>query len=192
MYARSTPTKSITTVNYNFEGQTLTDTTTLISGKIDGNLEAATLTQITQRLRTVEAGSNAAILPFIEETVTNKEYLEGRGVRVNGGAWDSAAKNFAPSDGSITLNLTEEVMLNAKESDKTITFNVAKANTEAVFGKVINANVSVTIKHDGASIVSIDIVYVESATKNPDTPETRVEISVKYSYDIENVTIGAK
>ena len=63
---------------------------------------------------------------------------------------------------------------------------------EAVFGKVINANVSVTIKHDGASIVSIDIVYVESATKNPDTPETRVEISVKYSYDIENVTIGAK
>ena len=63
MYARSTPTKSITTVNYNFEGQKLTDTTTLISGKIDGNLEAATLTQITQRLRTVEAGSNAAILP---------------------------------------------------------------------------------------------------------------------------------
>ena len=188
MYGRSTPTRSETVVTYTFAGKTLRDTTTLMKGKIDGKLEAAILDQVTQKLRTVADGSNASILGEIEETKTYKEYLEGQGVRTNGGAWDSSESNFAPSEGSITLKINDAVIVNVKENGNTITFVIAKENTKSVFGKEIGANVSVALKHDGASIVEIKLDYIEPAVS--DLPEMEVSIVVNYYYGLQNITIG--
>ncbi len=193
MYNRKSPTKSVTVATYSFGDTKLQDTTILISGKIDGTKAAAELTQITQRLRSVADGSNAAILGSIEETTTVKEFYEGRGVRtqVNGGLWgiwDVSASNFAPSEGSISLNITDAQIKDIKDNGKTISFTVPKANTESVLGKAINSDVSVILKNDGACVVGIEIVYSEAATAN--TPKIDVSIKVEYTYDIENITIG--
>ena len=191
-YNRRSPTKSTTVATYTFSDTVLQDVTTLVSGKINGNMTAAVLTSVTQRLRTVADGSNAAILGSIEVTTTIKEYLEGYGVhtQVNGGlwgAWDLSLGNFAPEEGSIALNLTDSKLLNVKEEGRTFTFTVAAANTEAVFGKAIASNVDVAIVHDGACVVRIALSYKEAATAT--TPETDVKIEVNYTYDIENITI---
>ena len=188
MYKRSAPTKSVTEVNYTFAGKTLTDKKVLMSGKIDGKLEAAILDQVEQKLRTVADGSNASILGEIEEIKTYKEYLEGQGVRTNGGAWDSSESNFAPTEGSIALNVSDSVIVNVKETGNTITFVIAKDNTERVFGKPIGANVSVSVKHDGASIVEIRLDYIEPATSG--LPEMEVSMVVNYYYGLQNITIG--
>lgn len=194
MYTRRSPTKSVTVATYSLSNEVvLQDTTTLVSGKIDGTKTVAKLTQITQRLRSVADGSNAAILGAIEETTTVKEFFEGRGVRtqVNGGlwgGWDVSASNFAPSEGSITLNITDAQIKDIKDEGKTVSFTVPKANTESVLGKAIKSDVNVTVKNDGACIVGIELVYSEAATAN--TPEIEVTIKVDYTYDIENITIG--
>ena len=193
MYSRKSPTKSVTVATYQFLDVTLQDTTTLVSGKIDGTKDAAKLTQVTQRLRSVADGSNAIILGPIQETTTVKEYWEGRGVRtqINGGgfgSWDSSASNFAPSEGSITLNISDSQISDVKEEGKQISFKVAAANTETVLGKKIASDVVVTIQHDGACVVGIALTYTEAATAN--SPKIDVNIKVEYSYDIENITIG--
>lgn len=193
MYSRRSPTKSETVATYTFSDTVLQDTTTLISGKVDGTKEAAKLIQVTQRLRTVADGSNAAILGSIEETTTIKEYFEGYGVRTKvnkgmWGGWDTSLGNFAPDEGSIALNITDSKLQNIKEEGKSFTFTVAAVNTESVFGKAIASNVNVMVVHDGACVVQIALAYTEAATAN--TPATDVEIVVNYTYDIENITIG--
>lgn len=188
MYSRSIPTESVTTITSEFAGRTLTSTVTLTSGKIDGKLNAAVLTEVKQELRSVAEGSNATIMGEISTTTTVTEYLEGRGTRINGGSWDPSGVNFSPFEGSITLNVTDSKILNVKENGKTYTFVVAAENTESVFGKAIGANVSVSLTHDGASIVGVKLDYIEPATS--DLPEIQISIKVDYSYSIKNINIG--
>ena len=192
MYNRKAPTKSVTVATYKFAETTLTDTTILVTGKIDGTKAAAELTEITQRLRTVEDGSNAEIVGPIVTTETVKEFYEGFGVRskVDGGAWsawDESAANFAANK-SIALNLNDSKLDNINEDGNKVTFTVAAANTESVFGKAVSAPISVTITHDGACVVGVVLEYVEAATA--DTPEMTIKIEVEYTYDIETITIG--
>lgn len=193
MYNRQTPTKSVTVATYTFSDTALTDVTTLVSGKIDGTKNAAELTQVTQRLRTVEDGSNAEIVGPIVTTETIKEYCDGLGLRskVDGGAWtdwDANGANFATGSGSIILNLNDSKLSNITDEGKTITFTVAAANTESVFGKAVSAPINVTVAHDGACVVGITLEYVEAATA--DTPEMSIRIEISYTYDNELITIG--
>lgn len=198
MYNRSTPTKSVTTMKSESAGVLTIDEITITSGKIDGNLDAATYKAVQQRFNTVSSGSNAMIIDPVGQTPVEKEYIKGMGVRIKGGTWDPTADSFAPTDGSLGLNVTDSTISNVKEEGKTISFTVVKANTQAVFGMAINADVSVVIKHDGASIVAISLSYVEPAVESadpmnePDMPETQFSIEIKYSYDIEKINIGVR
>ncbi len=203
MYKRSTPTKSVTTITYEFYDEILIDTVTIVSGKVDGTLDAATYKQVKQRLRSVSSGSNASILDNVETQTFEKEYLQGMGVRVKGGGWDPTASSFAPEDGSLGLNVTDSLITDIKEDGKTISFTVAKANTKTVFGKEIGADVAVVIKSDGAKIVGISLTYTEPAIAlddplndpelpNPELPDTKISIEVAYSYDIEKISIGVR
>lgn len=207
MYKRSTPTKSVTTTTYKlyseFYEEDVVDTVTIVSGKVNGTLDAATYKQVKQRFRPVSSGSNASILDNIETQTLEKEYIQGMGVRVKGGNWDPTAPSFAPEEGSLGLNLTDSLITDVKEEGKTISFKVAKANTSTVFGKEIAGDVLVVIKHDGAKIVGISLTYTEPATvlddplnnpdlPNPELPDTKVSIEVAYSYDIEKINIGVR
>ena len=154
MYARSAPTKTITTIENDLSGVVLTDTITLISGKIDGTLNAAVLTETTERIRSIESGSGAEIKDYIDKSTTVTEYLEGMGTRVNGGAWDSAGKSFAATKGSIAMTVSNSAMTNVRVRSDSYAFVVPAASTESVFGVKINSDVEVVLSHDGASRIS--------------------------------------
>ena len=191
MYSVSIPTKSVSVVKYEFASYTLTDKTTVVSGKVDGTLAAAVMTEETQRLRTVEDGSGVEVVDFIETVTTVTEYLEGKGTRVTGKKkWDAEGQNFAFTQGSIALGITSDNVKDVKKVDNTYTFIVTPDNTEAVFGEAIPSTVEVTVIHDGASVVGLKLSYVVAANNEASTPETTVTVDIVYSYDIEKITIG--
>ena len=191
MYSVSLPTKSVSVVKYQFASYTLTDKTTLVSGKVDGTLAAAVLTKETQRLRTVEEGSGVEILDFIVTDVHVTEYLEGKGTRENRkGRWNADGENFAFTSGSIAIGITNDNVSDVKKVGNTYTFIVTPDNTAAVFGEAIPSTVEVTVTHDGASIVGLKLSYVVAANAESNTPETTVTVDIVYSYDIEKINIG--
>ena len=189
-YAASTPTKSVTTTTYEFSNRKLTDTSTLVIGKIDGEYDATVLTETTQRIRDVDSGSGDLVQGVIETNTKVTEYLEGSGVRVNGGAWNASGANFAPTADSIKMNVTKDNVKDLKLNGKTYTFTVTKANTEAVLGYAVDAPVYVTLVHDGASVVGVTISYTLPADAATGAIETDVTIKIVYTYDIERVSIG--
>jgi hypothetical protein len=191
MYSVSVPTKSVSVVKYEFASYTLTDKTTVVSGKVDGTLTAAVMTEETQRLQTVEDGSGIEIIDFIKTEVKVTEYLEGKGTRVNRkGRWDAEGQNFAFVAGSIAIAITNDNVNDVKKVGNTYTFVVTAANTAAVFGEAIPSSVEVTVTHDGASVVGLKLSYVVAANAESSTPETTVTVDIVYSYDIEKINIG--
>lgn len=189
-YAASLPTKSVTTTTYEFSNKKLTDTATLVTGRIDGEYDAAVLTETTERIRDIDSGSGDQVLGVIESKTTVTEYLEGSGVRVNGGAWNISGTSFAPTAESIAMNITKDNVKDLKLDGKTYTFTVTKANTEAVLGYAVDAPVYVSLTHDGASIVGVTISYTLPADAATGAIETDVTIKIVYTYDIERVSIG--
>lgn len=189
LYSRSIPTKTVTTITSDYSGKMYTDKITLVRGKIDGALDAARLTEYTERPATIEAGSGAEILPEVTKKTVVTEYLEGKGTRVDGKAWDSTGKNFAPTAGSIALNITSSKVTGVYEKDNVIGFTVEAANTESVLGVKIDSDVTVKITHDGASVVGIVIKYTQAADAANFVPESKVVIDIVYTYDIEKITI---
>lgn len=199
MYNRKSPTKSVTVATYEYDDEVIKDTITLVTGKINGTINVAKLTEIKERLRTVADGSNAQIVPEIKKTETISEYYEGKGVRTKTDKepwtdWDPAAKSFAPTDGSVSLNITESNIKAVKEEGKKISFTVSAVDTQAVFGVGIASDVKVELAHDGACVVGITLQYHEAATAEtpdkPSTPAVKVTIEVVYTYDIEPITVG--
>lgn len=190
MYKASVPTKVVTDTTEVLGSITLTGTSTLKTGKIDGKI-ATTYTYSYQELRSIEDGVDSVEKPWIEVSGT-KEYYEDKGVRVNGGSWDSDEFNFAPAAGSIAINISNENIKDFKEdaATKTVTFTVAADKSAAVFGEenAIAANVSVTITHDGAVITGITLSYTVESTED-EYPDAVVTIKTVYTYDLEEITI---
>lgn len=190
LYAASVPTKSVTTTTYEFSNRKLTDTATLVTGVIDGEYDATVLTETTERIRDIDSGSGDRVQGVIESSTKVTEYLEGSGVRVDGGAWNVTGANFAPTADSIALKLTAETVKDLKLDGKTYTFTITKTNTEAVLGYAVDAPVYVTLVHDGASVVGVTLSYTLPADAATGTIETDVTIKIVYTYDIERVSIG--
>lgn len=183
MYDASAPTKVV--IDTKQEGsQTLTGKYTLVTGLIDG--KAATVyTYSYEEFATVEEDKTEAI-----HTVTgSKEFLEGNGVRVDGKRWDSEGKNFAPTKGSIKINLDEKKIGSVIYEKNTLKFTVSAANTAAVLGEdnAIGYDVSVEITDDGVAITGITIKYEIPATET--LAKTTVTIKTVYTYDLEEVTL---
>ncbi len=186
-YAISAPTKIVTTSTHTIGNKTLNGTYTLVTGKIDGLI--ATVSEYSyEKFATVEEGAGDTETPFYTTVKGSKEFLENRGIRVDGGEWTDGF-NFAPVAGDIAINITKDNVKDAKYENGVFTCVVANDKTVEVFGEgnAPAADVTVTVKDDGAVITGITLSYTIPATE--DYPETVVVITTVYTYDLEQVTL---
>ena len=191
MFETSTPTKTIVGTTQTAGDTILEGEYILITGEVDGK-EAATYYYNYDRLISVD---ESGALDYVTGTVVTetiyKEYLEGKGVRIDGGAWDASLENFAPAGGPMSLNLSTDLISksNYDEATKTLSCIIAKDKTAEVLKQAndLTVDVAIEIVNDGASITSVTITYVIPA--NGKNPEISVEIKAFYTYDLEIIRI---
>lgn len=204
-YANSLPTRITTsterTVGLGNSSYVLSSESTLITGSVAGK-SATIYSESYQELRDVASGSGDTEEKVFKTVTLKKEFLQGKGTRdtVDGvrSAWNSRGTDFAPTKGSIALNINENnITVNAfeiSENSHVMRFTVAKDKIQEVFGmngvlpNVDATNsVNVTLVSNGATISSIMISYSVSSTK--DMPAQSVVIEAEYKYSIQNITI---
>ena len=186
MYSVSCPTKIEGTAERKIGDRVYESTEMIIVGKVDGK-DAAVYESSYEELASIEEGAETPIVT----RVTRVEYLEGKGTRTNGGNWDAEGKSFAPTNGSIAINITSETVSNAafSEDGKTFTCTVKAANTAAVFGEGegIASDVSVTITTNGTQVTAVEMSWQVAATE--ETPAVEVTVRTVYSYDLEVISL---
>ena len=198
-YAASAPTKIVTKTSRDFDGYySLDGEYILVTGKIDGKI--ATVRTYTQdMLRTIEAGSGADVLENIYQLTGSEEYLEDKGSRTNGGKWDEDGLNFAPTAGSLGINITKDnitdITYTEAKYNNVLTFTVPEEKVDDVFGVDEDeysffdheSDITVTITNNGAVITSITIEYAIEA--DDEYPGQAVSIITNYTYELETVTL---
>ena len=191
MFPASQPTRTVVGTKQTAGDTVLEGVYTLIVGTSNGK-SAATYYKEQDKLISVEDSGKLDYVTgtVIKETV-NKEYLEGYGVRVDGGEWNSSEPSFVTTSGIIALNLKSELISKAQydEATKTLVCTIAADKTAEVLGEAISAEVTVTIVHDGARINSIVITYTIPASGQNEAMS--LEIKAFYSYDLEILNIDA-
>ena len=197
MLSTSRPTKIVGSTVIVSGDTTLDGYYTLIMGKIDGKA-AATYDYNYERLISVEESGSLDYVtkPEVVETVY-KEYLEGYGVRVDGGAWDASAKSFAPAGSPFSLTVNADLIAEASydEATKTLTCKVAKDKTSEVLGQAedLPVDITLTIVDDGASINAVFITYtIPAAGKDTDAIEVTIKTFYTYRLEIINIDLGVE
>lgn len=162
----------------------------LTVGFVDGKA-AAVLETKEMRMRTVEdSGDSKVVLSPIEEKTEIKEYVDGLGVRTDGGRWKTG-ESFIPERGSVTMNLDAELIENVKLENNVLSFTVKAENAAAVLGVegTVEGDVSVVVTTDGTRVIAVAIDYTVAADDEVFLDETEISIDVAYSYDYQNITI---
>ena len=206
MFASLVPTQSVTSTKLTFGIVTLETLSTLTVGTVDG-AEATILETVNETLSDVKGGGN-----LIVKSTENLWYVAGRGTSANKGkTWDAEGTDFAPTPGSIRLNLSAEYLA-TKEYNKdteTLTVTVTKENAANVLGGftpdvVFGGDVKIVISTAGGRIVSIEVSYLipeKTITYAPykdypedleemQVPDVEVVIKVDYTYDYQPITMG--
>ena len=191
MYNAISPSMVTTEITRSFGDYELKNKSTLKVGRTNDGFDVSVYEYSNQQLRDIASGSGSDVLDVIETVTGIKEYHEDMGYRENGGKWDAEGEDFTPENGATALNLKESTVKDFKidSENKTYTFNVLAADTEAVFGEEIASDVAVTITHSGADIVGLTLAFVIEADKK-DHPEIQVKVEVSYSYDSQTITIS--
>ena len=199
LYSVSEPTKVVTNYTTLIGGVTLKGNSTLATGAINNGKTATVLTYSYEVLQSVQSGATEVVTPIMGDPVTgSREYVEGRGERIDGGAWDAEGQDFAPKAGSIAINLDEtkltDCTYSASGDIKTLSFTVLAENVEAVFGadSEISSDVTVVITANAAVVTGISISYteiIESEDEDVEYPTASVTITTVYTYDIEEITL---
>ena len=181
----------------------ITSKSTLVTGKYNGKV-ATIYTYEDEELASVADGATEVVTPMIKKTEGKKEYLEDKGVRVDGGKWDEDGEDFAPALGSLTLNVSSKNVNSVTDKNGVYTCVVPAANTKAVFGEAydIAYDVSLEVHYYEGFVNKIVMLYtVPEITKDDlDTnedldkdmvgyPEVNFRIEVKYEYGKQSVTI---
>ena len=198
-YAASAPTKIVVNATRDFDGnyKTLINLET-VTGKIDGKI-ATVKTKTVEKFLTIDAGSGTDIREPIESKTTTEEYLEDKGISIDGGQWIEDGLNFAPTAGSLgiaitTANITDITYTKAKYNN-VLSFMIPEANVDAVFGVDENgdsyfdheSDIKVTITNNGAVITRLTVEYEIEA--DDEYPGQSVSIITDYTYQIETVTL---
>ena len=191
MYNAISPTKIVTETTEVIGEVTLTSTSNFVTGTYDSKV-VSVYEYTKQQLRSIDEGAtDVQLLPWVE-TSGKLEYLEGKGVRENGGKWSAKGEDFAPEVGAISINAKAKNVkdISNDEQKKLVSFIIPADNTEAVFGEgnAILADVSVTIKHDGGAITGIVISYTVEGEEDSH-PSIITTIKADYYYDPEQITI---
>ena len=204
-YQNSTPTRvhseTVRTVGTGSDSYTLQSTADLWVGTIAKNA-ASIYEESYVELRNVEDAAGEIVESVFKRTTYKKEFLQGNGVRetVDGkkGSWSSKGVNFAPTKGSIAIDIREDlvkdVTFTSAENMYTMEFSVSKANVRTVFGMNgatpnvdATGDVKVVLTSDGATITSIVMQYTVAAAGS--IPEQTVKIVTEYEYSVQNITI---
>ena len=148
-------------------------------------------------------GATAIAVPAFADKSQKIEYLEGMGVRYDGGLWKKGDTSFEV--GQVSLNFYSDIIGDRYTHDgNTLTFTVLAADTGKLFGEgnEVNADVLVEVVTDGYWVKSISIDYTIAAHKldtgkidtngEPviiDIADSVVAIDITYEYDLQYITI---
>ncbi len=199
-FEASVPTKSETTIKNSYSGNTFEGKIILTTGTVDGKAAS----KLESRVATLRDLEDLNLNPY-KTSSENIWYLEGKGISENKGRkWDPEGENFAPVEGSISINLKaknfEEINYDAEK--ETVTLTVAAENAKSVLEDLIeedrefNYPVTITISAAGGRIASIEIEYViESYVvgdigSEVEVEDVKVTIKTNYSYDIQDITLN--
>ena len=199
-YAASAPTKIVTKSVRDFGANAykLNGEYILVTGRIDGKI-ATVRTYSQEQLLPVEDGAGSVIVDPIQTFTGSEEYLEGKGRRTNGGTWIADGLNFAPTAGSLSINITAEnvtgITYTEAKFNNVLSFTVAYDKVDEVFGTDADENsyfdndsdVKVTIINDGAVITRVTIEY--TIDEDDEYPAQSVIIDTVYTYELEAVTL---
>lgn len=191
MFEASKPTRTQITYTQTFGETVLEGVYELVRGTVNGK-EAGIYTAEYDELTSVEeGGATEVVLPDIVTRTEKLEYLEGKGVRENGGKWDAQAENFISEVGPMSLKLNSDLVKNFTYEGHTLRCAVAAKNTAEVLGleENLDVDVTITVVDDGASVTDINISYTIPADAEAQVPETTVTIVAKYTYDLEKIVI---
>ena len=181
MYNSSVPTGIVAETTQTFGDRVLRGSYSLKKGTVDGK-NAMVYEERHQEIYSVEEGSGSVVTPPIQEVSLVKEYIEGRGVRTDRkGKW--ASSETLEID-SIALNLDKKLIDEVAYKNNTLSFIVYASDTEAVFGKDIGADVSVSIKDDGAYVIGVELFWLIPANEAEQTVLTAANVKITYTYDI--------
>ena len=188
IYENSEPTKVVTVMTQNVGSMQLTGTYTLTVGQIDGKSATSYVAEY-QEFDTVENNTGEYVNGPLVTVVESKEYVEGRGLRVNGGRWDTNGDNFAPEKGSWELVLTEELVGEYTFEDNVFTCVLTAENANTVFGgsTEFDSDVELSITTNGVEITGVSFSYVIDS--KGDYPEIKVTVQTAYTYAIEAITL---
>lgn len=184
MYQNSHPTKATFETYQTIGSRTLSSSGTYVTGKIDG--KAATVyTYSYQELGAVESDAKDVVVT----QTGSREYMEGLGVRENGGDWDSEGTDFAPE--TLALQLTAENVGEYTFEDNVFTFVLAAEYAGAVLGEYVSdCEVQVSIRVDGAVVTGISLFYTLPSVDGSISDSMDVSIVATYTYDLETPTLS--
>lgn len=190
MYSASQPKMTVGTTTQSFGDTVLVSSYTLKVGYVGGK-RAAVRETVEQEMRTVkESDDSKIVLSPVKETTEKREYIEGEGVRINGGSWRKNEDSIIPERGHIALNLDPALIENVSFANNTLTFTVDWTNASAVLGvEGVYSDLTVMIATDGTVIMGISIEYVVPADDELFVEETTVSIVAEYTYDNQSITI---
>lgn len=202
LYSVSEPTKVVETRTATVGSVVIKGSSTLATGALNDGKTATVLIETQEKFQSVQSGAGETIVPIVGEKpeTTTREYVEGMGVRYDGGSWDEAGTNFAPKAGSIAnLTLDASKLKNCtytKDGElQTLSFTVEAKNAVAVFGSSaseIVSDVNVVITANVAVVTGITISYTEALEAEDEDiayPKASITISTVYTYGIEEITL---
>lgn len=198
MYRNSAPTKTTAVTTQIFADTKFVSTKILTVGTVTdatGTYEAAIFDNTEEELRNVtEGGASEEILDKIKADRQITLYVEGKGTKKIDpetgkavGRWNPDSEMSIPERGDIAIFLDSKVITEFTYEDGVLSFSVPAANTLAILGTEIPADVAVTITNEGAVVTGITISYEIAADEENGVAAGTVEIKVAYSYDIEPI-----
>ena len=131
------------------------------------------------------------------KTVTRetKEYVEGMGLRIDGGVWEDQP-NFVRRLTPYRMNLDAEILQSVRtnEDNTVVSFIVPLESASDVFNNFdaktiasMTSDIAVRIETDGSSVTAMNITYDMKSVTNMENPT--VEIKAHYSYDLQSITL---
>ncbi|MBQ7363023.1 MAG: hypothetical protein IJW48_01090 [Clostridia bacterium] len=191
MFEVSRPTKTVTSTSQTTGDIVLEAQYTLTTGIVDGAAASVLITEVDELVSIEDAGASDAVIGSLVTKTELREYVEGKGVRVDGGKWDSTAENFANEAGPMSLTLSSEYIKNFKYENNILRCIVPAENTAEVLGLAedLSVDVSMEITDDGAVVTSVIISYTLPADTEAQVSETEITIKSFYFYDNQKIEI---
>ncbi|MBQ7407129.1 MAG: hypothetical protein IJW11_05160 [Clostridia bacterium] len=194
---KSAPSKSVVDTVVGNELISLSSTETVVKGEVSGK-DASLWERQYEALN--DLGADSAVKKLVTE---REEYVEGMGIRTNGGVWEdfpNPIRQIRP----YRINLDAALIqgFSAGETDEgspSYEFVVPNKNIAAVLTGMdadalasITSDVSVVIETDGVNVTRISLTYdMKSVALNGDNKleDCKATLDAVYSYGLQSITI---